>query len=204
MANFFEDATHCHTWDEMAALCERVVDRLGTPIDPQIFEAIVAFNLLGITTTASCEGHEDHGTYTPYIDIKAQGGQEAEQAERDAWQQSEQLRQQGASQEEFAAARQRVWPLKRQAQVYQLEIRTTLLRYLDAFYAQRTVSADRRLALQYHVYTTRLESQGAGLQEGRTEEERGQKLRDYQDEMTSFAAFLKKICMSWENETPLT
>lgn len=204
MANFFEDVTHCHTWDEMAVLCKRVVDRLGMPIDPLIFEAVVALNLLGITTIASCEGHEDYGTYAPYIDVKAQGGQKAEQAEREAWQESEQLRQQGGSQEEFAAARERVWPLKRLAQSYQLEIRTTLLRYLDAFYAQRTVSADRRLALQYHKYTTRLESQGAGLQEGRTEEERARKLRDYQDEMTSFATFLKKICMSWENETPLT
>jgi len=200
MANFFEARKQCRTWDEMATLCQRVADRLGTPLDPHIFEIVVALNLLGIVTIASCEGHEDHGTHAPYIDIKAQDGQEAEQAEREAWQHSDQLRQQGASQEEFAAARALVWPLKKQAQAYQLEVRASLLRYLDAFYADRSASADQRLALQYHGYRTRLESQGAGLQEGRTEEERVHKLQEYQEEMASFSAFLKERWVSQENQ----
>ncbi len=198
MANFFEDCKQCQTWYEMMTLCKRVVDRLGMPIDPHIFEAVVALNLLNIVTIASCGGHEDHGTFAPYIDIKAQDGQEAEQAAREALKYSEQLREQGASEEEFVAAREKYWPLKRQAQAYQLALRSSLLEHLDAFYVQRAASADQRLALQYHVYSTRLESQGAGLQEGRSEEERVQKLREYQEEMASFAAFLKAICLSRE------
>lgn len=196
VADFFEERKQCRTWDEMAALCKRVVDRLGTPIDPSIFEAVVALNLLGIVTTASCGGHEDHGTFAPFIDIKAQEGWEVEQAEHDAWKDSEQLREQGASREAFVAAREKIWPLKRQAQSYQHVLRSSLLEYLDAFYAHRSVSADRRLALQYHGYRTRLESQGAGLQEGRKEEERAQKLCEYQEEIARFAVFLKDL---WTN-----
>ncbi len=203
MANFFDDRKQCRTWDEMATLCKKVKDALGKPLDPQIFEMVVALNLLGIVTTASCAGHEDHGTYAPYIDIKARDGQEAEQAERAAWIDSDQIRKQGGSDEEFAAARALVWPLRNQAQSYQLEIRTTLLQYLDAFYTQRTVSADQRLALQYHDNSARLESQGAGLQMGRTEEARALKLQEYQAEMTRFSAFLKDMCASRDPQSPL-
>lgn len=198
MATFFEARKHCHTWDEMATLCKRVVDKLGMPVDEDIFEMVVVCNLLGLVTAASCAGHDDHGTFAPYIDFHAPDGQDAEQAERDAWMHSEQLREQGASPEIFVAARGLVWPLQRQAQMYQLAIRSQLLEHFDAFYAQHSVSSDQRLALQYHKYSVRLESQGAGLQNGRTEEERVQKRKIYQEEMASFSAFLKQIWFSQE------
>lgn len=192
MADIFEDLKQCRTWEEMTNLCKRIGDRLGMPVDPHILETVAVLNLLDIVTTASCGGHEDHGTFAPYIDIKAQDGQEAEQAEQKAWRESEQLREQGTSREAFGAARALVWPLQRQAQTYQLDIRTRLLGYLDAFYIQHSASVDQRLVLHYLGYQTRLESQGAGLQTGRTEEERAQKLKVYQEEMASFSAFLKE------------
>lgn len=57
------------TWEETAKHFRRVVDRLGKPIDEGIFETVVALNMLGITTRASCEGHLAWGLPYPWIDI---------------------------------------------------------------------------------------------------------------------------------------
>ncbi len=53
-------------------MCERVAtftDKLGTPIDPGIFETVVALNLVGLHTFQSCEGHLDHGSPYPWVTI---------------------------------------------------------------------------------------------------------------------------------------
>lgn len=58
------------TQQRYAAMCERVstfTDRLGTPVDPGIFETVVALNLLGLPTFQSCEGHLDHGSAYPWV-----------------------------------------------------------------------------------------------------------------------------------------
>lgn len=44
-------------------------DKLGTPIDPGIFETVVMLNLLGLHTFQSCEGHLDHGCPYPWVTI---------------------------------------------------------------------------------------------------------------------------------------
>jgi hypothetical protein len=44
-------------------------DKLGMPIDPGIFETVVALNLLGLHTFQSCEGHLDHGCPYPWVTI---------------------------------------------------------------------------------------------------------------------------------------
>lgn len=53
-------------------MCERVAtftDTLGMPVDPGIFETVVVFNLLGLHTFQSCEGHLDHGCPYPWVTI---------------------------------------------------------------------------------------------------------------------------------------
>lgn len=57
-------------WDEMAAKIDRTVDRLGHPIDPGIKETVIALNLLGFKTAASCEGHADRALPFPWVDIE--------------------------------------------------------------------------------------------------------------------------------------
>lgn len=44
-------------------------DNLGMPIDPGIFETVVALNLLGLHTFQSCEGHLDHGCPYPWVTV---------------------------------------------------------------------------------------------------------------------------------------
>jgi hypothetical protein len=59
------------TWNETVAQFLLVKDRLGKPIDTNIFETVVALNVLGVHTTQSCEGHLDWGLPYPWIDIQA-------------------------------------------------------------------------------------------------------------------------------------
>jgi hypothetical protein len=48
---------------------DQLRDGLGMPVDEGIKSAVVAFRASGYTTTASCEGHADHGTLYPWIDF---------------------------------------------------------------------------------------------------------------------------------------
>ncbi|MGH7490507.1 MAG: hypothetical protein ACREMY_33585, partial [bacterium] len=59
------------SWEAKRREADHIVDALGLGIDEGIKEAVVAFNLLGLNTTASCEGHTDHGLLTPWIDVAA-------------------------------------------------------------------------------------------------------------------------------------
>lgn len=58
-------------WDSKRQEIEHTVDGLGLDLDEGIKESVVAFNMNGLNTTASCEGHTDHGMATPWIDIGA-------------------------------------------------------------------------------------------------------------------------------------
>ena len=55
------------SWQEGCAAVEKFTDKLGTPIDPGIFETVVVLNLLGFRTFQSCEGHLDHGSPYPWV-----------------------------------------------------------------------------------------------------------------------------------------
>lgn len=50
---------------------EETADALGYEIEGQVKETVVAFNLMGLSTSASCEGHTDHGISTPWIEVAA-------------------------------------------------------------------------------------------------------------------------------------
>ncbi|MCH7758945.1 hypothetical protein IID20_01135 [Patescibacteria group bacterium] len=56
-------------WEKEEKEVDQFVDSLGEKVDEQIKEAIVAFNVMGLPTTASCEGHIDRGMSAPWIEI---------------------------------------------------------------------------------------------------------------------------------------
>lgn len=58
------------TWTETVERFSSVTDKLGKEIDSGILEAVVALNMLGITTRQSCEGHLERGAPYPWIDIE--------------------------------------------------------------------------------------------------------------------------------------
>ena len=57
-------------WNELEEQFKHVTDALGKPIDAGIFQTVVAFNALGVSTIMSCEGHVDHGLPYPWIDVR--------------------------------------------------------------------------------------------------------------------------------------
>ena len=59
----------CHSYQQMYERVSTFTDKLGTPIDPGIFETVVALNLLGLHTFQSCEGHLEHGCPYPWVTI---------------------------------------------------------------------------------------------------------------------------------------
>lgn len=59
-------------WDAKRKEIDYIGDRVGRGIDEGIKETVVAFNMNGINTTGSCEGHLDHGWATPWVQFEAQ------------------------------------------------------------------------------------------------------------------------------------
>jgi hypothetical protein len=57
------------SYSEAIAEVERLVDGLGTHIDPRIRELVTALRMHNVDTVGSCEGHTDHGYPYPWIDI---------------------------------------------------------------------------------------------------------------------------------------
>jgi len=60
-------------WERRQEEIEHTADSLGEPIDERIKKTVVALNVSGLPTSASCEGHIDFSTGAPWVDIEAPG-----------------------------------------------------------------------------------------------------------------------------------
>lgn len=135
----------------------------------------MGLNLCGINTSGSCEGHGEHGTFAPYIDVHAIGVGEL----------TEKLRHLS----DEAQRKEILWEITRM----NLEERKKLLPLLSEFYKGRKVRYETQLVVQDQARGwSRIESQGAGCQKIENEEEKRKKLQQYQEEMMAFTAFLKE------------
>lgn len=188
--------TKAQQWNQVKEQCQRITDVLGYPIDAGILDLVVALNVLQIPTTGSCEGHLDHGTMAPWVDIEAPGAQEEQRQAGNARREAREADTRQESDEAIYQLMERVKEHEHRASCLNLTVRARLMDYLDTFYHSRQVPYDHRLSIQGIVVggltsMTRLESQGAGLQDIRTPGERGHYLQIYQAEMRAFAHFLK-------------
>jgi hypothetical protein len=173
----------------------RMTDKLGKDIDPGIFETVVILNLLGIPTTQSCEGHLEHGTGAPWVDIEdtsasAQSKEVGQLFSKAAQAQREQTH----SVEEIIHLFDQAHQARQAVKQIHLAVRQRLIDYLAAFYKNRHVPYDVQLVIQSRDTTgrSRLESQGADFQEIAPPEIKQRKLLEYQEEMRAFTAFLKE------------
>ena len=185
-------------WQKMADHFAHITDKLGKRIDAGILDMVIVLNLLGIHTRQSCEGHLEWGTGSPWVDLEVPGLDDEEQVVRDALKEAQKQKEQGhLSQEDikqlFQAARQ----LRTVVKHKHLEGRRKVMAYLAAFYDQRSIPYDVRLIIQAQgMGRSRIESQGADLQDTAPLDDRQQKLQEYQEEMQSFTAFLKEVWFS--------
>jgi hypothetical protein len=200
-------------WNALVERFTSVTDRLGMPIDPEIFDIVVALNALNIRTVMSCGGHLDHrGLLMPWIDIEADDPllaairkeyieilKEAEAMQQEA----NNLRH--TDKEHYKAMQNQVderYAEMRGVQLRERNIqqreRSKLLPLLEGFYADRNVSFDRRLTL--HLFggsRTRIENQAAAdfytFSDPVTQQ---RKLAECQEEFSEFGAYLKHIYFS--------
>jgi metal-dependent amidase/aminoacylase/carboxypeptidase family protein len=175
-------------WQEIAARVDKITDRLGNPVDEGIKETVIVLNLLGFPTIMSCEGHLDH-EYGPWVNMQPKGVAALEEQWRQANRAAQAAREQGAPftkdlSETLRAAQQAL-----DTPVLQLAMQ--LMTYLIAFYAERVVPHDRRLVINEFVAGFSLKCHGTFLQKVVEPPLRAVKLREYQEEMRTFTAFLK-------------
>ncbi len=183
-------ASKNQVWEDLEKHFARVVDGCGTKIDPGIMNAVVAFNAAGINTTASCEGHLDWGNAHPWIRAGVVGidVSELEDEQRRALKAY-----QNAAGEDRTKLCDEYYAITARVQKLHVQEELKLTKYLDAFYKQHDMDYDRHLIIERTISgECVLQSHGADLQNIRSQEEKVAKLKEYQDEMQAFAAFLKR------------
>jgi hypothetical protein len=173
--------------EEIRKEVERLVDKLGLPVEEGIKETVVMLNAFEIRTSASCEGHfqkkgekvkyfdgekiteevlQEDKVRPPWVDI------DSRISDIENWRKNEALKEKIRKQNNFFQKRMK-----------------NLLRL---FYRERKVPFDQRLHLRpkgiYGAF--RLENQGAKILE---KEKKKEKLDQYRREMIEFARFLKEI-----------
>lgn len=200
-------------WRKVAEHFQRVTDGLGRPIDPPIFETVVAFNVLDIPTSMSCGGHIDdgRGLLLPWVDIRASHPQadKLQKKIRKLNKRADKLRRKverqqkngsswltvKATEKELSATYGKMHPLRKRLRMLQCDTRAKLVQLLTQFYNGRQVPFDQRLILQVggdgH---TRLSPQGGeDFYLNAPYELQRQKLEAYREEMQTFTLFLKDV-----------
>lgn len=159
-------------WDEMSKKVDKFVDGLDYPVDAGIKETVIVFNLLGLDTDASCEGHiEPNRIQGPYIDIE----DISLAKDFDAIYNNE------PSTEVFKKARDKV-------DIQLAKFQKRLLDYLEEFYINRKVSETSRLIIIVFNWV-RIQNQGSDVL--KISEDKEKLLKEFQKEMNDFTEFLK-------------
>lgn len=207
-------------WDDLVKHFCSVSDRLGMPIDDEIFDTVVALNALDITTIMSCAGHitRDEGDVRyPWIDFSASDAtiKDIEKEQQELRKRAEKLQNKLTRLRKKNTDRERIQSMTTKSRAawheyhslghklskLQVPMRRKVVEYLIQFYEHRSVPFDRRLTLRVLASHTRMESQGAAdfyLTEPR--EVQLQKLAEYREEMREFTEFLKTIYRSQRAE----
>lgn len=182
----------------MAREVDTWTDALGLPIDPKIKSLVVALNVLGVKTTASCEGHLEWGCASPWVDLNLRSPQYLSLRQKIFANQNtiDNISANGGLEAEAKTKAVELLLTEQSALFKDLDKvqaadQQVIQSFLNAFYQHHFTSYDRILFLESVSSDHRLESHGAQFQCLRTPEERAKKLMEYQDEMALFERFLK-------------
>jgi len=184
-------------WDEVTASMSKVTDKLGMPIDQGIFDTVVALNVLGISTSMSCEGHLNHGRAAPWIRFHAKGIDQLRAQAKEATNQCQRTKAECAPAEEIEKWASEAFRLSREANTTCFQEPKRVMDYLGVFYCDRHVPYDRQLLLKVDSFgNSTLTVHGEPFQPLQILEVRAQNLTKYQEEMQMFTAFLKQAYFS--------
>ncbi len=166
-------------WRREQQEVDKIVDKLGKPVDPGIKESVVALRVLGLATQASCEGHVDHGTKAPWVNVGPAIPQGLKDRLAEARKKGKRL--DTELEKEVREMRMKI-----------LEQQSRLIELLAEFYRDRNVPFERHLILKSYPNHARLLNQGAELQDLVPPEAREEKLKEFQEELAAFTQFLKQ------------
>lgn len=187
-------------WDDTLLKFSKTTDGLGMPIDPLILEPVVALNVLGVSTSGSCEGHIVYDSNSPWIDID-----DHREEDKKAYSRLLSLaRQANASQLpdiERLITRHDLDKHKQEILQRQLLLMEKLQGYLTLFYQAHTTSYENILNIQGIVLTgflssARLQCIGSLTQDIHPLEIQTQRLKAFQEEFSAFGRFLKEMFLS--------
>ena len=193
-------------------------DRLGKGIDEGIKETVVTFNLLGLNTTASCEGHpgrEKRAVPSPWVDVEATNKPETR------WVDEEQIWESTAKKYAVSVEDVKTWKtrkisleafneMEKKGETKEFGkwlkqtrlLRQKLQKYLDEFYKDRQALPEFKLCVSpFDVATFRVEGgrliyfgpkKNWDYPKNKDEEKAWDSiLKKRQTEMTAFTDFLK-------------
>jgi len=196
-------------WQDMEKEVGSWVDGLGMPIDPGIKDTVIALNLLGFKTRASCEGHIDRGLSYPWIDFETKNQEivnletKRDEINNQIAERREEIQKkypdlpigEALHREEFAdvkALYQEMHMLGDQIAHLSKSQLMPLKNLLEQFYKSRTTDPDKMITIHALNPTfLRMYSLGGDWQVTRNDNERALKLKEYQQEMNEFTDFLK-------------
>lgn len=193
-------------WDGMSNDVDHWIDGIGYPIDKGIKEIVVALNMMGVKTLASCEGHFDHGYSYPWIDIDP-FSPEVQKWMADLISKMEQIQNEEKKLEakfpdlSFRAITQQpeaetLMSLYGESHIIsqacdkaKMKCLQSMVKLIDQFYENRNVSYDKMLVIDFDC--GRVQSNGVRMQIIRSNEEQNKKIVEYREEMQALALFLK-------------
>lgn len=169
-------------WEELVAEIDQIKDRLGKGIDEGIKEVVIGLRALDVNVTQSCEGHDDHGTGGPYIDVESPLNTSYENALEPMY-----------GNFDNKETKQKFDDLVNEIEINNLNERKKLIGLLDEFYANRQTPYEVRLSISPMARAwSRLENQGVGLQKIEMDQEKKDlRLKMFKTEMDDFRDFLK-------------
>lgn len=175
-------------WNDAEAFVRRITDGLGCPIDEGIVETVVAFNLLGLRTCQSCEGHLIDGLPYPWVDLETDEFPAFKRALEEANREDlsvEAREVKGAQLVTLAAT------LPSRGLLY-----ARLENLLDAYYQQHTATPDewRLIVRRSSPILFRLMPWCGYQARSWDDETRACNLQRTQAEMLNFTTFLKRPC----------
>ncbi len=177
-------------WEKILKENLKKADKLGKGIDPGIREVVAVFNALGFKTTASCEGHLDHGVAGPWIDFESEVDTEKiGNKAQEIILRAQKLSDTGNSRKANILFKKAHLLFKKYEKPH-LKERKKMADFLDEFYKNREVDFHTRLHIQGFRHS-RLENQGAAYQDIQSPSTCKSNLKKYQKEMKEFSNFLK-------------
>lgn len=179
-------------WSEWAAKLAEATDPTGAPIDAGIMEIVIALNVLGVETNASCEGHLDRGYAGPWVDFHAVGTEAIRRQAREATRRLQEAEEQQAAPEVLHALNEELFKLAHEEHIAYYRGSYLVHQALISFYEKHHAPYDQQLYLHNDSFGySRLQSHGLDYQPQYTPQIQTRNLRLYQAEMVAFASFLK-------------